>query len=247
MSAHCRHMIGPGPEFYCGMRSNHLVEGSSIGTLVFHGEEDFIPIRCDAPMFKVCSFKIANDGRTIDRKGTVACQYCGKRHRPDSLNGILCREWSSFRSAYKETNAALPGKRKHFIAGTKQAIFSPDCDENIRRQLWPRIQITILRRDRFTCQECGRGHREIGHKRNGRAELEVHHIIPRSMGGTEHPANLMTLCKECHSKHTNETVSTLAEGRMVERKVRLLCLESHVIECGTMLSEEDPMDHLGHE
>ena len=29
-------------------------------------------------------------------------------------------------------------------------------------------------------------------------ELEVHHIILRSEGGSDHPLNLMTLCKRCH-------------------------------------------------
>ena len=31
---------------------------------------------------------------------------------------------------------------------------------------------------------------------------EVHHIIPLSEGGTNEPANLMSLCKSCHSRIT---------------------------------------------
>ena len=31
---------------------------------------------------------------------------------------------------------------------------------------------------------------------------EVHHIIPKSQGGTDEFKNLRALCKSCHSKHT---------------------------------------------
>ena len=36
---------------------------------------------------------------------------------------------------------------------------------------------------------------------------EVHHIMPLTSGGTHEPANLMSLCKPCHSR------ITLAESR----------------------------------
>lgn len=56
---------------------------------------------------------------------------------------------------------------------------------------WRRREIII--RDDYTCQECGvRG----GPK--GNADLEVHHITPASKGGSDEPANLETLCMECH-------------------------------------------------
>jgi 5-methylcytosine-specific restriction protein A len=34
------------------------------------------------------------------------------------------------------------------------------------------------------------------------AAAEVHHILPLSQGGTHAEANLMALCKECHSRIT---------------------------------------------
>jgi len=48
----------------------------------------------------------------------------------------------------------------------------------------------VLHRDKYTCQCCG--------KKNTR--LEVHHIIYRSNSGTDDENNLITLCKDCHSK-----------------------------------------------
>lgn len=31
-------------------------------------------------------------------------------------------------------------------------------------------------------------------------ELDLHHIIPRGMGGKDEPENLMALCRDCHNK-----------------------------------------------
>lgn len=45
----------------------------------------------------------------------------------------------------------------------------------------------VVSRDRFTCQSCGR-----------RTRGQVHHILPRSQGGPDTPANLVTLCGRCH-------------------------------------------------
>ena len=46
----------------------------------------------------------------------------------------------------------------------------------------------VLHRDNYTCQCCGKKH----------VRLEVHHIIFRSLGGTDDERNLITLCEKCH-------------------------------------------------
>ena len=55
-------------------------------------------------------------------------------------------------------------------------------DENIRK--------AVILRDNCTCQECG--------KRDCR--LEVHHIKPRRLGGSNTLGNMITLCEKCHQK-----------------------------------------------
>ena len=45
-----------------------------------------------------------------------------------------------------------------------------------------------LDRDNYTCQCCGKKH----------TRLEVHHIIFRSLGGSDELDNLLTLCEKCH-------------------------------------------------
>ena len=51
----------------------------------------------------------------------------------------------------------------------------------------------VLRRDGWKCQECGMP-----------ANLEVHHILPRSYLGSDVADNLVTLCAACHGRvHKN--------------------------------------------
>jgi ATP-dependent DNA helicase RecQ len=50
----------------------------------------------------------------------------------------------------------------------------------------------ILERDDFLCQICGIGGRDSD------IILEVHHILPRGLGGSNEPSNLMTLCVVHH-------------------------------------------------
>jgi hypothetical protein len=57
------------------------------------------------------------------------------------------------------------------------------------RERWLEVRSQILLRDHFRCRECGYY-----------KHLEVHHIIPKSKGGTDDPKNLVTLCQRCHDK-----------------------------------------------
>ncbi|MBD3222856.1 hypothetical protein GF314_16635, partial [bacterium] len=53
----------------------------------------------------------------------------------------------------------------------------------------PRTRREVLARDRHRCRAPGCDHRGF---------LEVHHVNPRSRGGTNAPDNLITLCSACH-------------------------------------------------
>ena len=48
--------------------------------------------------------------------------------------------------------------------------------------------------DNFTCWNCG-----------SHEHLEVHHIVQRKDGGSDRPANLITLCESCHTHHHDGT------------------------------------------
>ena len=66
----------------------------------------------------------------------------------------------------------------------------------------------MFRRDDYTCQKCGEVHRVVNE--NGiplpttDGELDLHHKIPVSKGGTDSPDNLITLCRTCHKEWHKE-------------------------------------------
>ncbi|GFM89357.1 hypothetical protein PSCICO_47560 [Pseudomonas cichorii] len=62
---------------------------------------------------------------------------------------------------------------------------------------WRRIRERILIRDQYTCQKCGKI----------TEQLEVDHIIGKTLGGTDDDLNLQSLCVPCHQ------VKTAAESR----------------------------------
>ena len=53
----------------------------------------------------------------------------------------------------------------------------------------------ILHRDCFACRYCG--------SKPGSDLLEVDHLIPRSRGGSDKEANLVTACKTCNSRKSD--------------------------------------------
>ena len=67
------------------------------------------------------------------------------------------------------------------------------------------LRRAILRRDEYCCIGCGVGFvKEVASKKVGTiimpdiSTYEMHHIIPIHDGGTNHPDNLVTLCRTCH-------------------------------------------------
>jgi 5-methylcytosine-specific restriction endonuclease McrA len=56
-----------------------------------------------------------------------------------------------------------------------------------------KLRTTILNRDEWTCQYCGRT------PGDDRVRLQVHHLHQVADGGDNSPDNLVTLCSECHA------------------------------------------------
>lgn len=68
------------------------------------------------------------------------------------------------------------------------------------------IRFQVFKRDRFTCQYCGRSG----------VELEVDHIQPVANGGTNDLDNLITACKDCNRGKRDMPV--LPEGYRLVRE-----------------------------
>ncbi len=70
---------------------------------------------------------------------------------------------------------------------------------------WQQSREIVLDRDGHNCCDCGT-----------REGLHVHHRIPRALGGSDEPANLVTLCAGCHAVRHPNLQASLAR-RFLER------------------------------
>lgn len=59
-----------------------------------------------------------------------------------------------------------------------------------QRQRNLKLRFSVLQRDSFTCQYCGRKSPDV--------ILEIDHIIPKSKGGKNKKENYQTACKDCN-------------------------------------------------
>jgi 5-methylcytosine-specific restriction enzyme A len=88
------------------------------------------------------------------------------------------------------------GTWKKALIATSRWMGLPPAKRNVpggsgagrRKAMSDRKRYLVLKRDRYQCQVC--------HKVGG--ELEVDHILPVCLGGSDSPDNLQTLCKRCN-------------------------------------------------
>ncbi|MCV7708669.1 HNH endonuclease [Micrococcus luteus] len=60
-----------------------------------------------------------------------------------------------------------------------------------------RTRFEVLRRDNHTCRYCGAKAPDV--------ELQVDHVIPKAIGGSDQPDNLATACLDCNSGKASTT------------------------------------------
>jgi ATP-dependent DNA helicase RecQ len=78
---------------------------------------------------------------------------------------------------------------------------------------WSAIRRMVLERDGYRCVECQEPVKS--------PDADVHHSLPRSMGGTDEPSNLVTLCDGCHAAHHPMLAAGLARRALERWAVRL--------------------------
>ena len=64
---------------------------------------------------------------------------------------------------------------------------------------WQDLRITVIRRDKWRCSDCGQLCRGAKH---GEPRPVVDHIVMRKAGGSDAMHNLRLLCLPCHNKKT---------------------------------------------
>ena len=114
-----------------------------------------------------------------------------------------------------------------------------------RKPLTKAIRFEVFKRDRFTCQYCGRKAPEV--------VLEVDHIVPVSKGGGNELMNLVTSCFDCNrgkgKKKLDDTSTVMKQraelDRMAERQeqARMMMQWKHEMEETDTLLVDDLIDH----
>lgn len=87
---------------------------------------------------------------------------------------------------------------------------------------WQAARLVVLERDGYRCVECGA---------QDKTQLDVHHVLPRALGGQDEPANLVVLCDLCHAaRHPTLQVSLARRTleSLVLRLARLLDSENEL-------------------
>ena len=74
---------------------------------------------------------------------------------------------------------------------------------------WENLKMYVFSRDGYTCQICKRKRDADGKG----LKLHAHHIIYRSLGGSDRVENLLTVCTDCHT-----AVNHLPGGKLYELK-----------------------------
>lgn len=97
-----------------------------------------------------------------------------------------------------------------------------------------RLRFEVLRRDDFTCRYCG-----------GRAPdvaLTVDHVVPRTLGGSDQPENLVAACQCCNSGKTSVPVGAPLVEDVAADAMRWACAVSRAAEAWA--SQRELLDAL---
>lgn len=171
---------------------------------------------CTEQMAKVCPYRVHSPRSPSPKAKWYDCPNCEHRHRTERAR-ILCAGYAIWNEAFdkwkKEFSATpfLPeGTRKQVYP--QELLAFPGFTNMVRDYLWPIAASAVTNRDQSTCQDC---QSTVG-------PFEVHHIIPRGLGGSDHPANLKLVCKNCHQKYNEKFNGQIISQRARERKITAL-------------------------
>jgi 5-methylcytosine-specific restriction endonuclease McrA len=127
----------------------------------------------------------------------VRVQWIRNPHKAESLKGIPRPMLRGENNPAKQPLARL--KNSLSKRGEKNPMYNILGKDNprwkggkmtLRGKGWNTIRTQVLRRDNYTCQQCG-----------SKEKLEVHHIVTyRNKKNFNQLTNLVTLCRECHRK-----------------------------------------------
>lgn len=123
-----------------------------------------------------------NNRKSSRRHGRIAPSILQKRQATlRVLKGLL--KWVNIQSYYiEDVSIDIRAMTDGYKPYSWQYQKSNRLDENIRK--------AVILRDKCKCMECGKN----------KCKLEVHHIKPRKLNGSNTLSNMITLCEKCHQK-----------------------------------------------
>ncbi len=84
-----------------------------------------------------------------------------------------------------------------------------------RKRIPDRMRLEVLKRDKFTCVNCGRSPSKYPELDIDVVRLELDHVVPFSKGGKDTIDNFRTLCRECNAGKGNvETLNQTVEDKI---------------------------------
>lgn len=134
------------------------------------------------------------DPTVVLRGGFETTGLCANGHPYDTVtrrkNGKLQRKcsicWKAYRRGYDE-RTRKPRFCECGVQLDKNRVKCKACLSPRDRPIDPDVRAAVLDRDGHTCLACGSAD-----------ELTMDHVWPRSLGGTDDPDNLQTLCLSCN-------------------------------------------------
>lgn len=92
-----------------------------------------------------------------------------------------------------DLKAALEASESHSVpSGSNSQAAVPGSSATDRRTVSTQQREEILQRDNHECRNCKQS------SWNHDIVLEVHHIVPKAMNGTDSSSNLVAVCRQCH-------------------------------------------------
>lgn len=75
-----------------------------------------------------------------------------------------------------------------------------------------RVRYAVLQRDNHTCRYCGATAPDV--------KLQVDHVIPAALGGTDEPSNLVTACEPCNNGKTSTSPADAVVAQVADEAWR---------------------------
>jgi HNH endonuclease len=100
-----------------------------------------------------------------------------------------------------------------------------------------RLRYEILRRDNHACRYCGASAPDV--------KLNVDHVIPQALGGSDAPTNLATSCAECNAGKTSSMPNAMPVADVEQETFRRAAeMKQAAAAKGTHKELDELVDHL---